>query len=25
MLGAGYGEADVWAVMTDHANGASEK
>jgi hypothetical protein len=25
MLGAGYAEADVWAAMTDPANGASEK
>jgi hypothetical protein len=25
MLAAGYGEADVWAAMTDPANGASEK
>lgn len=25
MFGAGYSEAEVWAVMTDQTNGISEK
>jgi hypothetical protein len=25
MFVAGYGEADVWAMMTDHSNGITER